>query len=105
MTSEKKYQYKNYEIEKDFDLNGKMTLWTATPKKEFLEKRNKLNKQLIIKVFHGNECFCSECTYTERELAHNKKINEQLKDLLLTMKVNSITRCTMKECKQEIDIR
>ena len=105
MATEKTYNYKGYKIEKDFDENGKMNLWTARPIKEFLEQRHQLEKQKITRAWHGNECFCSECTYTEEDIAHNQKINDELRHLILSHKVNSITCNTMKECKKEIDNR
>jgi len=103
MKWDKAYHYKGYKIEKDFDHNGRMTLWTAKPHDEFLKKRSELEKQKIVKAWHGNECFCSECTYTEQEGEHNSKIDSNIRSLILSMKVNSITCNTMKECKAEID--
>jgi len=103
MRWDKAYKYKGYKIEKDFDENGRMTLWTAKPQEEFLNKRSELENQKITRPFHGNECFCSECTYTEQDHEYNRKINEQIQSLILSMRVNSITCNTMKECKAEID--
>jgi hypothetical protein len=103
MKWDKAYKYKGYKIEKDFDENGRMTLWTARPQEEFLMKRHELEKQKIVRVWHGNECFCSECTYTEQDHEHNSKIDSKIRSLILTNKVNSITCNTMKECKAEID--
>ena len=103
MKWDKAYHYKGYKIEKDFDHNGRMTLWTGKPQEEFLKKRSELEKQKIVKEWHGNECFCSECTYTEQEGEHNSKIDSNIRSLILSMKVNSITCNTMKECKAEID--
>ena len=99
----KKYQYKGYRIERDFDENGRETLWTASPRDEFVKKRHELEKQMIKKEWHGNECECSKCTLSEQEWENNRLIEEQIKGLVLTKKVNSITCNTMKECKFEID--
>ena len=103
MKWDKAYKYKGYKIEKDFDENGRMTLWTAKPHDEFLNKRSDLEKGKITRPFHGNECFCSECTYTEQDHEHNSKIDEQVKSLIHWKKFRSITCNTMKECKAEID--
>ena len=100
---DKIYKYKGYKIEKDFDHNGRMTLWTATPQEEFISQRAELEKQKISRVWHGNDCFCSDCTYTEQDHKHNSSIEEQIKSLIFKRKCNSITCNTMKECKFEID--
>jgi hypothetical protein len=103
MKWDKAYKYKGYKIEKDFDYNGRMTLWTAKPHDEFLKKRRELEKQKIVKEWHGGDCFCSKCTLTEQEAEHQTMINEKISNLILSMRVNSITCNTMKECKAEID--
>jgi hypothetical protein len=103
MKWDKAYKYKGYKIEKDFDWNGRMTLWTAKPHDEFLNKRRELEKQKIVKEWHGGDCFCSKCTLTEQEAEHQTMINEKISNLILSMRVNSITCNTMKECKAEID--
>jgi len=103
MKWDKAYKYKGYKIEKDFDWNGRMTLWTAKPHDEFLNKRSELEKQKIVKEWHGGDCFCSKCTLTEQEAEHQTMINEKISNLILSMRVNSITCNTMKECKAEID--
>jgi len=99
MKWDKAYKYKGYKIEKDFDWNGRMTLWTAKPHDEFLNKRRELEKQKIVKEWHGGDCFCSKCTLTEQEAEHQTMINEKISNLILSMRVNSITCNTMKECK------
>ena len=103
MKWDKAYHYKGYKIEKDFDHNGRMTLWTAKPQEEFLKKRGELEKQKIVKEWHGGDCTCSKCTLTEQEAEHQRMIDEKIRGLILSMKVNSITCNTMKECKAEID--
>ena len=103
MKWDKAYHYKGYKIEKDFDWNGRMTLWTAKPQEEFLKKRRELEKQKIVKEWHGGDCFCSKCTLTEQEAEHQSMIEEKIKNLILSMRVNSITCNTMRECKAEID--
>ena len=103
MKWDKAYKYKGYKIEKDFDWNGRMTLWTAKPHDEFLNKRSELEKQKIVKEWHGADCTCSKCTLTEQEAEHQRMINEKISNLILSMRVNSITCNTMKECKAEID--
>ena len=103
MKWDKAYHYKGYKIEKDFDWNGRMTLWTAKPQEEFLKKRRELEKQKIVKEWHGGDCTCSKCTLTEQEAEHQSMIEEKIKNLILSMRVNRITCNTMKECKAEID--
>jgi len=98
------HKYKGYLIEKCFtNSNGGGAYFEAKP--EIFHELNKLRENRIKRPWHGQECLCEECTYTEEDHAFNKAIEDKCKSIILTRNVNTIKESTMKACKSIIDNR
>jgi len=95
-------KYKNYRIEKCYtNSDGGGGHFVASP--EIWEELRDLRANKIQRPWHGQECLCEECTYTEADHKHNREIEEECKYLILKRKVATIKRPTLRECKAEID--
>ena len=99
-----KRKYKNYIIEPHYKQDtDSVDFYKATP-----SRRNELVRiwqEIIEKPWHGLECECEICTYTEADHAHNRKIEEKADHLKWEIKKATFQKPTLKECKQEIDRR
>ena len=96
------HKYKGYVIEPWYKQDSnRVDYFEARPMRyeEIREVRNKL----IVRPWHGTECDCDICTYTEADIAHNHKVNEQAKIIIDERKSATFQKPTLKECKQEID--
>tara|TARA_R100001086_G_scaffold234370_1_gene156617 strand:+ start:162 stop:524 length:363 start_codon:yes stop_codon:yes gene_type:complete len=62
-----------------------------------------IQEQRIQRPFHGNECECEICTYTEEDHAFNRKIEEKAQQLIWKKKNTTFQEKTLKACKQKID--
>ena len=99
-----RYKYKGYTIEKCFtNSDGGGAHFQARP--ERYKELDKLREGLIERPWHGVDCVCEECTYTDEEHAHNRAIDDKCRTVILGIKVDTIKRPTMKECKAIIDER
>jgi len=98
------HKYKGYHIE-FYELDAH----EDTPAQKFFEAKDTssqaeiraMRKQFIERPWHGLECECEICTYTEEDHAHNRKIQEKIK--LLQMATTTFQEKTLKACKQKID--
>ncbi len=98
------HKYKGYRIEPFYKQDSdRVDYFRARPIRydELLEIQNKLIKR----AWHGTECDCEICTYTEEDIAHNHKVSEQHKIIINEIKLATFKKPTLKECKQEIDKR
>tara|TARA_B100000900_G_C20535050_1_gene698023 strand:- start:1006 stop:1302 length:297 start_codon:yes stop_codon:yes gene_type:complete len=84
-------------------MSGTFTHFEAAP--EIIDQLSKLREDNIRRPWHGNDCVCEECTYTEEEHAHNRAISDKCRDVILSRKVDTIKKNTLKECKRIIDER
>ena len=99
-----RYKYKGYIIEKCFtNSDGGGAHFQASP--EIWKELRDMRANKIQRPWHGQECVCEECTYTEADHKHNREIEEECKYLILSRKVATIKKPTMKECKAIIDER
>ena len=99
-----KRKYKSYIIEPHYkqDTNS-VDFYEATPSR--YEELRAIRKEMIVRDWHGLECECEICTYTEADHAHNRKIKEKADHLKWEIKEATFQKPTLKECKQEIDRR
>ena len=97
------HKYKNYLIERCFSMSGTFTHFEAKP--EIVDLLHKIREGRITRPWHGQDCVCEECTYTEEEHAHNRAIEDKCKSIILSRKVATIKKKTLKECKRIIDER
>lgn len=95
------HKYKGWLIERCFNMSGTFTHFEA--KYEIVQMLDTLRSERINKPWHGQECVCEECTYTDEDHAHNRAIEDRCKSLISSRKVYTIKKPTLKACKQVID--
>ena len=98
------HKYKGYQIRRSWDPEGKFGVFEAVPIM-MLKRANELSEQIIKKPWHGNECSCSDCNYTEEEYAHNREIGKKRKNIIDHMRYNTFQEKTLRSCKDRIDLR
>ena len=97
-----KHKYKGYVIEPWYKQDSdRVDYFEARPMR--YDELQIIRNKFITRPWHGTECDCEICTYTEEDIAHNHKVREQEKIIVGEIKSATFQKSTLKECKQEID--
>mgnify|MGYP003133132615 CR=1 FL=1 len=97
-------KYKGYMIDAWYKQDtDRVDYYRAIPMRH--NEAQEIRKEIIEKVWHGADCECVECTYTQADRLHNEEVNRRAKLIINEIKLATFQRLTLKECKQEIDKR
>lgn len=97
-----KHKYKGYVIEPWYkEDSDRVDYFEAKP--YINDQLVSLWKQKIVREWHGTECECEVCTYTEQDRKHNEEIEEKCKALKSKQYLLTCKKKTLRECKKYID--
>jgi len=97
-------KYKGYRIDAWYKQDtDRVDYYRAMPMRH--NEAQEIRKEIIERVWHGSDCECAECTYTEDELKHNEQADKRAKLIINEIKLATFQRPTLKDCKSEIDKR
>ena len=98
-----RHKYKGYVIEPRYkEDSDRVDYFVAKP--YITDQLVSLRKQKIEREWHGIQCECEVCTYTEQDRKHNNEIEEKCKALISESNRRTFEKKTLRECKKCIDL-